>query len=568
VTSKHRAARRGVPVQAVLAAAVGIIVFWPEVACCEESQSGDPSVKAGVYAKWQNGLGKGTDFFPIAVWLQDPRNAPKYQKLGVNLYVGLWKGPTDQQIAELRRHGMPVVCEQNGYALAHLDERTIVGWMHGDEPDNAQPLGEGKGYGPPILPEKILQDYRKIRAADPTRPVMLNLGQGVAWDGWHGRGVRTGHAEDYPRYVQGGDIVSFDIYPAVHDKPAVAGKLWYVARGVQRLRGWSGSERIVWNCIECTRIGNAKAKPTPQQVKAEVWMSIIHGSQGLIYFCHQFQPRFIEAGLLADDQMARAVGAINRQILGLAAAINSPSIPGAVTVTVQPADVAHDMTQLLGSPGIAVALKKHCGSTYLFAVRMDDRPAKGVFRIAGMSGEAAARVLGEDRTVTARDGRFEDEFAPHAVHLYEIAAAKGGSILSFVSEMAPLPEMDGPENVPRSTNAENARLNDDVRRATAAWKEQIPEVKRQLTPERVRSLSRWAKTQMDDYRTVPDPDKLVLQPRGVGPDRQRLLLEGTLDTLPTHSPLVTRWLKVYVTYDRSSKSISRIVITIRGERLE
>ena len=68
---------------------------------------------------------------------------------------------------------------------------------------------------------------------------MLNLGQGVAWDGWYGRGVRTNHPEDYAEYVRGGDIISFDIYPAVHDKPAVAGKLWYVARGVERLRGWA-----------------------------------------------------------------------------------------------------------------------------------------------------------------------------------------------------------------------------------------------------------------------------------------------------------------------------------------
>jgi len=32
--------------------------------------------------------------------------------------------------------------------------------------------------------------------------------------------------------VRGADVVSFDIYPAVHDDPAVAGNLWYVARGV------------------------------------------------------------------------------------------------------------------------------------------------------------------------------------------------------------------------------------------------------------------------------------------------------------------------------------------------
>ena len=340
--------RRRLPVAAGLAIAIVIFLCSP-VARGEAASNEKPPATASVYAKWHNGPGQDTAHFPIAVWLQDPRNAPKYQALGINLYVALWKGPTAEQIAELKRHRMPVICDQNDYALKHLDEKTIVGWMHGDEPDNAQSLPNGKGYGPPIPPEKIVEAYRKIKANDPTRPVMLNLGQGVAWDGWYGRGVRTNHPEDYAQYVRGGDIISFDIYPAVHDKPAMAGKLWYVARGVERLRGWAGSDRIVWNCIECTRISNAKAKPTPQQVKAEVWMSIIHGSQGLIYFCHQFQPRFIEAGLLADEEMAQAVGAINREVQGLAEVINSPSLAKAATVTVSPPEVSPDMARLLGS---------------------------------------------------------------------------------------------------------------------------------------------------------------------------------------------------------------------------
>ena len=101
-------------------------------------------------------------------------------------------------------------------------------------------------------------------------------------------------------------------------------------------------------------------------------MSIIHGSRGIIYFCHQFQPRFIEAGLLADEEMARAVKAINREVLGLAEVINSPRLTNAVKVTVDPAEVSPDMVRLLGSPGIAVSARKHQGATYLFAVRMAD----------------------------------------------------------------------------------------------------------------------------------------------------------------------------------------------------
>jgi hypothetical protein len=382
----------------------------------------DENAKANrdAYAQWSNGPGADSKFFPIAVWLQDPRNAPKYKAIGINLYVGLWEGPTAEQISELKQYGMPVICDQNDYALKHLDEKTFVGWMHGDEPDNAQSLGKGKGYGPPAAPEKIVAAYRTIKANDPTRPVMLNLGQGVAWDGWFGRGVRSNHPEDYAWYVHGGDIVSFDIYPASHDSAAVAGKLWYVARGVERLRGWAGSDRIVWNCIECTRISNTKTKPTPQQVKAEVWMSIIRGSRGIIYFCHQFRPKFIEAGLLADEEMAKAVGAINRQIQELAPVINSPVLQNAAAVTARPSAVATDMAKLLGSEGIALTAMKYRRATYLFAVRMENSPAKATFEVAGMSGAMTVRVIGENRSIAMQDGRFEDEFGPAAVHLYQV----------------------------------------------------------------------------------------------------------------------------------------------------
>ena len=389
----------------------------------------EPLASAGPspYAAWKNGPGAGASYFPIAVWLQHPRNAAKYKSLGINLYVGLWRGPTEEQLAELRKHQMPVICNQNDFALKHLDEELIVGWMHGDEPDNAQPLGKSKGYGPPIPPDKIVADYRRIRSKDPTRPVLLNLGQGVAWDGWYGRGVRTNHPEDYPEYIKGCDIVSFDIYPAVHDRPAVAGKLWYVARGVERLCRWTEGKKVVWNCIECTRISNVKVKPTPAQVKAEVWMALVHGSQGLIYFCHQFRPQFIEAGLLADEEMAQAVAALNRQIHALAPVLNSPAVADGVTVTCEASQTDAERARLLQSGPIAAVLKRHGTGAYVLAVRMENSPAKARFELRGMRGSAAAEVLGENRRVAVQDGRFTDEFAPYGVHLYriELGGSKG-----------------------------------------------------------------------------------------------------------------------------------------------
>ncbi|MCL4176402.1 MAG: hypothetical protein KJ072_01450 [Verrucomicrobia bacterium] len=362
---------------------------------------------AGSYGRWTHGPSADPDFFPIAVWLQNPDNAERFKAAGINLYVGLWRGPTASQLETLRQAGMSVICHQNATGLAHTNHPTIVGWMHDDEPDNAQSLGEGRGYGPPIAPATIVADYHKLRAADPTRPILLNLGQGVAWDNWIGRGVRRNHPEDYPEYVRGADILSFDIYPAVHPHPEVAGKLEFVARGVERLRGWAGPDQLVWNCIECTRISNTEVKPTPDQVRTEVWMSLIHGSQGLIYFVHQFQPTFREAALLDDPEMLEAVTRINRQIQQLAPVLNSPSLTDAVTVNVVPAEVP-----------VACMVKRQGEATWLFAVAMRPERAEVTFRLPGISGAAVAEVLDESRSIPVRNGQFSDVFEPYAVHLY------------------------------------------------------------------------------------------------------------------------------------------------------
>ena len=134
------------------------------------------------------GLPPDAGFFPLAVWLQSPANAARYRAIGINTYVGLWRGPTEEQLDALDTAGIRLICGQNERSLRFKDRPTIVGWMHGDEPDNAQSLGSGEGIWAADPAGAIVESYRRIRQADPDRPVLLNLGQGVAWDGWYGRG--------------------------------------------------------------------------------------------------------------------------------------------------------------------------------------------------------------------------------------------------------------------------------------------------------------------------------------------------------------------------------------------
>jgi hypothetical protein len=347
--------------------------------------------------------------FPLAVWLQDPKNAPRYAALGINTYVGLWKGPTQEQLDELERCGMRVVCAQNEVGLANAKRAIIVGWMHDDEPDNAQELADGKGYGPPIAPEAIVADYERMRAADPTRPVLLNLGQGVAWDGWWGRGVRSQHPEDYPRYAAGCDIASFDIYPVVHPREEVRGRLEFVARGVERLVEWSGREKPVWACIETTHIGDPERMATPAQMRSEAWMALVEGARGIIYFAHEFAPKFIEAGLLAHEEMAQAVRDLDAEITRLAPVLHERSDAQAATVASSNEEVP-----------IALMCKRHDGALYLFAVSLRGVAAKATFTLPGRSGRARVEVLGEQRSLAVHDGVFDDGFDGYAVHHYRI----------------------------------------------------------------------------------------------------------------------------------------------------
>jgi len=360
------------------------------------------------YAQWKNGPPKDASFFPVLVWCQNPENAAKYKTAGINVYLALWAGPTEAQLAELKKNGMYVICGQNAVGLAHLDDPTIIGWMHGDEPDNSQEIPGGKGYDPPILPAKIVRDYEAIREKDPSRPVILNLGCGVAWDGWIGRGARSGHPEDYAEYVRGCDITSFDIYPVATDNPQVKDKLDMVGFGVERLVKWAGPNRPVWDCIECARIGGT-GEATPRQVRTEVWMSLIKGSRGIIYFVDQFKPTFDEHALLDEPQMLAAVTALNAQIKELAPALNSPTVEGALKVESSNKAVP-----------VATMVKRQGGATYVFAVAMKPGLTEATFTLDGLPAGAQIVVLGEDRKIEPSDGKFKDRFSDWDVHLYRI----------------------------------------------------------------------------------------------------------------------------------------------------
>src|SRR5688572_27433227 len=92
----------------------------------QSANAASTSVSSRDSLTWSNGLSSDPNYFPIAVWLQSPHNATAYKAAGINLYVGLWQGPTEAQLAALKAAEMPVICEQNEVGLAHKSDKIIV----------------------------------------------------------------------------------------------------------------------------------------------------------------------------------------------------------------------------------------------------------------------------------------------------------------------------------------------------------------------------------------------------------------------------------------------------------
>ena len=85
--------------------------------------------------------------------------------------------------------------------------------------------------------------------------------------------------------------------------------------------------------------------------------------------------------------------------------------------------------------------------------------------------------------------------------------------LLFVSEMGHVQETDFAPATPDSA-AGRERLAEATRRAQAEWKQRAAEIQPHVTPQRVRSLSRWAVQQMEQYKSVPRLDQAKLEPLG------------------------------------------------------
>ncbi len=197
---------------------------------------------------------------------------------------------------------------------------------------------------------------------------------------------------------------------------------------------------------------NPSVTLTPDEVEAEVWMTIIHGARALMYFVHQFKPTEEEDSILHPEHadVKAAVARANFQVAALARVLNTASVANGVSVKSSSSSAA-----------INVLLKRYGGCTFLLATNdglpqnqtaaanpltetsvfcrgssgcMDAAAQSGgalsmlpsgattaTFKLRDFPARSTAIVLGEKRQVAVQNGVFSDNFASsYAWHLYQV----------------------------------------------------------------------------------------------------------------------------------------------------
>lgn len=258
--------------------------------------------------------------------------------------------------------------------------------------------------------------YDAIKAGDPARPALLTLTCRFLpnYERWHKLPAEEMRAM-YPQWAAATDALGTDIYPIY----GFAKPEWLLdnVAALKAMRGLAGPRKPLYIWIECCDGGAQQGdelKVLPRHTRAEVWMSLIAGARAIGYFTHAFKPKLVE--FAPGEAMQAEMRRLNLQLDRLAPAILAKPVAGAGIA----------FTDGIAGHVLATATDD---ATWVFAQNLDlggrdalgGRAGKGTVRLPGLKAGTKIEVVDENRSLTAEDGAFSDDFAALAEHVYRLA---------------------------------------------------------------------------------------------------------------------------------------------------
>jgi len=200
----------------------------------------------------------------------------------------------------------------------------------------------------------------------------------------------------YPALAAGSDVLGFDLYPLqVWCRPAF-GDVMDAQAELHSLSG--GKPTFQW--IEVARMEQPCRKhleldPTPQTVRAEAWLSIAGGANGVGYFPNHWSPDIGVQIAQTDRQIKVLTQAL------LAPAVNSTSDNGTVRVSARSLN----------------------GALYVIAVNTSSTTVTAKIGVDGIAGRSATVLGGSGPAIASDDQGFSDTFGPLDARVYIIPPA-------------------------------------------------------------------------------------------------------------------------------------------------
>jgi hypothetical protein len=316
-------------------------------------------------------------FFPTAVWGQCSDMFNSNIEDGINLFMG--DGCEDDA-------GLPNRLAGRAYSIvdsehANATGRGVIGWYFLDEWDAFLPSD--------VKRADLEQDVPAARPGRISFLTVTNHFYSRAEPLPQGKGM-------YPVLFTIPDVLGFDLYPLqVWCRPAF-GDVFDSQHELRELA--SGKPTFQW--IEVARMEqpcrkHSELDPTPATVRAETWLSIGGGANGVGYFPNHW-----------SDPIGAEITQTNREIKALSQALLAPAV---------------NATSDNGT--VRVSARSLNGALYVIAVNTSQMTVQAKINVDGIAGRSATVLGGGGPAVGSDDQGFSDSFGPLAARVYIIPPA-------------------------------------------------------------------------------------------------------------------------------------------------
>lgn len=354
-------------------------------------------------------LANGEPTIPTMLWDLCASDVGAKLTLGINLFMGNSCGPDSELVTRLEGRGYAVVDNSSADDTAV----NVVGTYYPDEWDAflADTVRRQDIEHAIVSPQTGRLSFLTLTNHFYSRAEPLPQGKGM-----------------YPVLYTIPDVIGFDLYPLQGwCRPAFADvydaqRELHTAAGGKPTFQWIEAAAMEHQCSQIRALD-----PTPATVRAETWLAIAGGADGVGYFPNNWSPE-------VADEISRS----NWQIKELSPALLADDLPA----TADPAEVK-------------VAAQTLNGALYIIAINTTTSDTSAQIRVPDLDNRKLD-ALGEDRTVIAAADSFRDAFEPLAVHIYVAPPQLWADPAPGVEQEPPAPQASTSSSSPSSPDISSA----------------------------------------------------------------------------------------------------------------